>query len=83
MIKVNFQIVIEFDDEVYYAHVPGVPGIVGRADTREEAITKLKKNVKEDLENLIANDSALPIGDQRSQNLRYSYTPTVTVTLDV
>jgi len=58
-----FPVVIERDEDGYYAFCPALQGCYTQGDSYEEAVENIKDAIRLHLEDRIANGEAIPITD--------------------
>lgn len=60
MLHMKYRILLEYDDGMYVAQCPQLPGCVSQGSTREEAIENIKDAMKGYLHSLKKHDEAIP-----------------------
>ena len=62
----SFGVVIEKDDDGYYAHIPAVQGCYAQGDTYEEVLTNIQEVLHLILEEIVASGQKIPLNEQIS-----------------
>lgn len=62
----SFGVVIEKDDDGYYAHIPAIQGCYAQGDTYEEVLTNIQEVLHLILEEIVASGQKIPLSEQIS-----------------
>jgi len=62
----SFGVIIEKDDNGYYAHIPAVQGCYAQGDTYEEVLTNIQEVLHLILEEIVASGQKIPLNEQIS-----------------
>lgn len=62
----QFGVIIEKDDEGYFAHVPALQGCYAQGDTYEEALTNIQDVIRLHLEDIRESGQKIPESHQIS-----------------